>query len=195
RPVKVDIRLLAATHRNLDAMVAENRFRADLRARISGLMLSLPPLRERREDIGLLVGMLLRRHFGNRAEPVSFSSGTARALLLYEWPLNIRELEKCLTAAVVLARNGAVQETHLPEPVRASADPSRKAKHATAAAGDKAGGLHLSEADQRRREEIIGLLQQHGGNITSVARALGKGRFQVQRWIKRYRIDAREFRR
>ena len=195
RPVKVDIRLLAATHRDLGAMVAENRFRADLLARISGLMLSLPPLRERRGDLGLLIGMLLRRHFANRAEQVSFTSEAARALLLYEWPLNIRELEKCLTAAVVLARNGPVQEAHFPEPVRASAHPSAKPAVSTEAGGDKAEGLQLSEADQRRREEIIDLLREHGGNITSVARALGKGRFQVQRWIKRFRIDAKEFRR
>src|SRR5262249_41268985 len=74
RPVKVDIRLLAATHRNLEALVAENRFRADLLARISGLTLSLPPLRERREDLGLIIGMLLRRHFSDRAEQVSLAS-------------------------------------------------------------------------------------------------------------------------
>jgi len=195
RPLKVDIRLLAATHRDLETLVADNRFRSDLLARISGLTLSLPPLRDRREDLGLLIGMLLRRHFENRAQQVSFSSEAARALLLYSWPLNIRELEKCLTTAVVLARHGMIQESHLPGPVSASLRPSPEPEESSAEAGTQAETVHLSEADQRRREEIIGLLRLHGGNITSVARALGKGRFQVQRWIKRYRIDAKEFRR
>jgi sigma-54 dependent transcriptional regulator, acetoin dehydrogenase operon transcriptional activator AcoR len=187
RPVKVDIRVLAATHRDLEALVGENHFRADLLARIAGFTLSLPGLRERREDLGLLLGTLLKRHFSNRAEGVSFSSDAARALLLYDWPLNVRELEKCLTAAVVLAQFGTVEETHLPGPVRAFAQgPKQKTGDAPA---------QLSESDQRHREEIIALLREHGGNITSVARALGKGRFQIQRWIKRYCIDAKEFRR
>ena len=195
RPVKVDIRLLAATHRDLEALIAENRFRGDLLARLSGLTLRLPPLRARREDLGLLIGMLLRRHFQSRAEQVSLTSEAARALLLYEWPLNIRELEKCLTTAVVLARDGVIQETHLPGPVRAAAHPSLSPKESTEEAGAEAEPIHLSEGDQRRREEVVTLLREHGGNITSVARALGKGRFQVQRWIKRFRIDPKKFRR
>jgi len=196
RPVKVDIRVLAATHRDLEASVAENRFRADLLARIAGFTLSLPTLRERREDLGLLFGTLLRRHFSNRAERVSFSSEAARAMLLYDWPLNVRELEKCLTAAVVLAQFGTVEEAHLPGPVRASATgPKEEAGDAVAPVGGKLAPLQLSQSDQRRREEIVALLREHGGNITSVARALGKGRFQIQRWIKRYRIDAKEFHR
>ncbi len=197
RPVKVDIRLLAATHRDLEALVADGKFRADLLARVSGLTLRLPPLRERREDLGLLTGIVLRRHFANKAEQISFSSDAARALLLYDWPRNIRELEKCLTAAVVLARGETVHETHFPESVRAA--PSRshgKAATKTRAEAPAAAAaeLHLDERDQRRREEIVGLLREHAGNITAVARALGKARFQVQRWIKRYRIDSNDFR-
>src|SRR5260370_34746266 len=120
RPVKVDIRVLAATHRDLEALVGENRFRADLLARIAGFTLSLPTLRERREDLVLLFGTLLRRHFSNRAERVSFSSEAARAMLLYDCPLNVRYLEKCLTAAVVLPQFGTREEAHFPAPVRAS---------------------------------------------------------------------------
>jgi len=196
RPVKVDIRLVAATHRDLEALVASSRFRGDLLARVSGLTLRLPPLRERREDLGLLIGMLLKRHFASRAEQISFSSDAARALLLYDWPRNIRELEKCITAAAVLARGESIQLAHLPEPLRAApskpqARPPPLAR-TEVVAGD-AGELQLGESDQRRREEILNLLREHSGNITAVARALGKARFQVQRWIKRYRIDIKEF--
>jgi len=197
RPVKVDIRLLAATHRDLEALVKDSQFRADLRARISGLMLTLPPLRERREDLGLLIGLLLRRHFAKRAEPITFDSHAARAMLLYGWPLNVRELEKCLATAVVLARGGPVEAEHFPRPVQAALE-APKEEAGAASTGDTAQDLEkgqLSEDDQRRREEILELLRAHGGNITAVARALGKARFQVQRWLKRYRIDSKGFHR
>jgi transcriptional regulator with GAF, ATPase, and Fis domain len=198
QPVKVDIRLLAATHRDLEALVSGSEFRADLRARISGLTLTLPPLHERREDLGLLIGLLLRRHFAKRTEPITFDSDAARAMLLYGWPLNVRELEKCLATAVVLARGGPVEVAHFPRPVQAALQAPKQEDAGVASTGDTAQDLEkgqLSEDDQRRREEILELLRAHGGNITAVARVLGKARFQVQRWLKRYRIDSKGFHR
>ena len=189
RPVKVDIRLLAATHRDLEALVAAHQFRADLFARISGLTISLPPLRERREDLGLLLRSLIRRHFPERTEQITLSTDAARAMLLYDWPLNVRELEKYVTAAVVLARGQPIQEAHFPGPLRAALHREQKAERAPAPELEP-----LSEADRQRREQLVQLLREHAGNVTSVARAMGKARFQVQRWIKRYRIDAKEFR-
>src|SRR5215831_8914526 len=189
RPVKVNIRLLSATHRDLEALVADKKFRSDLLARVSGLTLWLPPLRERREDLGLLIGTILKRNFAKLADQITFSPDAARALLLYQWPLNIRELERCVTAAVVLARGGMVQEAHFPEALRAVLS-NGKAE----ASGDTNGAPEegqLSETDQRRRDEIVALLREHRGNITAVARALGKARFQVQRWIRRYRINSK----
>lgn len=192
RPVKIDIRLLAATHRDLDALVQKNEFRADLLARISGFTVFLPPLRQRREDVGLLISRLLKREMHGRAGEVEFSTDAARALLSYPWPLNIRELEKYLLPAVLLARAGLVELAHFPESIRVSG-----AKKAWQRLGDASGdrpGKRLSEADRQRREEIRALLQQHGGNVTAVAEALGKARTQVQRWIKRYHIDLKDFR-
>ncbi len=191
RPVKVDIRLLAATHRDLEALVAAHQFRPDLFARISGLNISLPPLRERREDLGLLLRALTRRHFADRAEQITLSTDAARAMLLYDWPLNVRELEKYLTAAVVLARGQPIQEAHFPGPLRAALHREQKAERTPDADPVPE---PLSETDRQRREQLIQLLREHAGNITGVARAMGKARFQVQRWIKRYRIDAKEFR-
>src|SRR5262249_47473591 len=100
RPEKVDIRLLAATHRDLDALVGRNESRADLLARVSGFTVAMPPLRRRREDLGLLIGRLLTRELPERASHVKFTNDAVRALLAYPWPLNIRELEKCLLPAV-----------------------------------------------------------------------------------------------
>src|SRR6267142_222997 len=102
RPIKVDVRVLAATQRNLDALAEEQHFRSDLLARLSGVTLELPPLRERREDLGLLIRALLRRQLGDAAGRITFTCEAARALFLHRWPLNVRELENALQAADVI---------------------------------------------------------------------------------------------
>ncbi len=115
-PVKVDMRLCAATLRDLDALVEMGLFRRDLYARMFGLELQLPALRERREDLGILLAALLARMPGGDA--VTFTPGAVRALLRHDWPLNIRELEKCLPAAVALAAGAPVDVEHLPMTIR-----------------------------------------------------------------------------
>jgi DNA-binding NtrC family response regulator len=186
RPVKVDVRLVSATHRDLEGLAAEEKFRPDLLARLGGVTIDLPPLRERREDLGLLVAALLRRHFPTRQ--VEMSCEVARALLVHPWPLNVRELERCLQAAVVLAGDGPIELKHLPPAVAGSLAGRPVAAGAS-------GAPTLPEADRRRREEIVAALRESGGNVTAAARVLGKARVQLQRWIKRYRIDRGEFHR
>jgi DNA-binding NtrC family response regulator len=192
RPAKVDLRVVVATHRDLEAMVARNEFRADLLARIAGFRLELPPLRERREDLGLLIAALLPRHAAERAGSMHFSCHAARALLLYRWPLNVRELEQCIAGAAALTAS-EVELSHLPAPIRAAAaagpvaapqapqsvEPPRTARTPRP----------LSAEEAQRRERLVALLRAHGGNVTAVARELGKARFQVQRWLKRYGLD------
>src|SRR3989442_1997706 len=113
RPVKVDLRVVAATHRDLAALAAQDRFRRDLLARLDGARISLPALRERREDFGLILSALLEETAGEMARDVIFSPDAARTLLLHSWPLNVRELEKCIASAVLLARDRRVE---LPDP-------------------------------------------------------------------------------
>jgi len=189
RPVKVDFRLVAATHRDLDALVESDRFRADLLARIGGFTITLPPLRERREDIGLIVAELLRRNLGEQAAEVAFSPSAVRTLFGYAWPFNIRELDRCVEAAIVLAASGPIDVAHLPAAVTAIRS-QRGAREPRAKRADPA----LSELDRKRREDIIAALRESGGNVSAAARGLGKARVQVQRWIKRYAIDPRSFR-
>lgn len=177
RPIAVDLRVIAATHRPLEKMVDEGRFRADLYARLCGYRVALWPLRARREDLGLLVGSLLSR-LG--APAARLSARAARALLSYPFPGNVRELERALEAAVALSGGGVIQVEHLPEPVR-------RALEAPAAAD--------AAEDQARKEELAALLREHGGNVTAVAKAMGKARMQIQRWLKRYGLDAAAFRR
>jgi DNA-binding NtrC family response regulator len=187
-PVKVDLRVVASTHRDLDALAAGERFRADLLARLSGFRLSLPPLRERREDLGLLIAALLRKLAGDAASRVAFTPDAARALLLHRWPRNVRELEKCLSGAIVLAREGVVELEHLPASIRS-------APEGTVPTMPAAPRLSRQEEERRRHDELVVLLREHDGNVTAVARAMGKPRTQVQRWLRRLRVDPLSFRR
>ena len=182
RAQAVDVRVLSATHRDLDALVAKGSFRADLLARLAGFRLRLPPLWQRREDIGLLVSRLLGARRNELSSELQFEPEAARRLFGYQWPLNIRELDNCLRAATVLARGGAIAEEHLPEQLRMAlqsptAEPSRD----------------WSGAEREQRDELIQLFRQHQGNVSAVARQLGKARTQVQRWLKRYQLDPRDY--
>jgi sigma54-dependent transcription regulator len=173
QPQKVDLRVVSATHRDLATLVAQGRFRSDLYARLAGFVLKLPPLRERREDLGLFVAELLER---TGAPEPSFTLEAARALLTYEWPLNVRELDQRLQAAVALADGGTIDREHLGELSLPTPEPP------------------LDDEHRERRQRLIDLLGEHAGNVSAVATAMGLSRMQVHRWLKRYRIDAQAFR-
>ena len=172
QPVAVDLRVVAASHRSLQELVDRGDFRGDLYARLAGAHLALPPLRQRREDIGLLVAVMLRRMLGRQAGAVRFERDAARALFLYAWPRNIRELEQTLEAAVALSSGRRIAPAHLPEAVRG----------------------RIAEGEQKARDELVQLLIQYGGNVSAVARAMGKARVQVRRWCRRYHIDPAAYR-
>ena len=173
RALPVDIRVVAATHRDLETLVTSGSFRGDLLARLAGHTLALPPLRERREDLGLLLQALLKRLAPDRTD-LTLSIEAVRALMLYDWPFNIRELEKTLERALVLATGGRIELGHLPEAMQGK----RTAKVASPAV--------LSEEDRKIREQLVELLERHGGNVSAVAREMGKARMQIQRWMKRF---------
>jgi DNA-binding NtrC family response regulator len=194
-PVKVDVRILAATHHDLEGAVAAKKFRADLFARISGFTIRLPPLRWRREDLGLLVASLLRKLDDKGASRISFSCEAGRALLRHRWPLNVRELEKSLEAALVLTTNDVIDLQHLPPAVQRSlAAPEAQPLPRDLPGEPPVTRQPLSPEDAGRREELIALLREHQGNVAAVARVLGKGRMQVHRWVKRYDLRLDDFR-
>ncbi len=190
RAIKVDLRLIVATHRDLDELVAGERLRADLFARVSGFTLVLPPLRERREDLGLLISGLLQKHAGKHAA-ISLSLDAARALLLHRWPLNIRELEKTLMTAVALAPAGRIELPHLPAALQGA---PQMPEPGPAAASAQGAAKALSNRDQMLRDRLVDLLREHRGNVTAVAAAMGKFRTQVHRWVKRLGIDPTQYR-
>jgi transcriptional regulator with GAF, ATPase, and Fis domain len=185
QPVRVDLRVVVATHRDLESLVEEGRFRADLYARLTGLEVELPPLRERRADLGLLIPTLLRR--AGAPSTLRLSREAARALLRWRWPHNVRELERALAVAVALAGSGRVELAHLPEPVRTAPEPVVEAPPPLQP-------RPLSEADIARRTQLIELLRAHRGNVSAVAREMGVARMQVQRWCRRFHVDPASFR-
>jgi transcriptional regulator of acetoin/glycerol metabolism len=178
RPVRVDLQLVSATHRDLELDVAEGRFREDLLARLRGHVLHVPPARERVEDIGLLIGRLLAKIANERTSTLRIALEAARALVRYSWPRNVRELEMALGHAVAIATGDQIELADLPDEVQ----------HGRA--------LHtLSTIDDDRRQALERLLEQFSGNVSHVARAMGKARPLVQKWIRRYGIDAERYRR
>lgn len=175
-PTRLDLRILAATHRNLEQLVARGSFREDLYARLSGYVTELPALSKRTEDLGIIASAVL-----SPATPLpSFRPKAVHALLKYPWPRNGRELHNVLTRATILAGDAAIDIQHL-----------RLASHGPTPAGPV--GV-LSSSDLDRRAELVARLEQHGGNISAVARDMGKVRSQVQRWIQRYQLKPEAFR-
>ena len=178
KPIPVDVRLVVATHFDLAAMTAADRFRADLLARLAGFTIVLPPLRERREDLGALVHGLISRHAPERLASIELSAPAIRALHAHAWPANIRELEKALRTALILSAGEVVEVDHFPEMVRAPAAPLEP----TAVAAMSSGG---------ERQDIERLLSEHKGNVSEVARELRTSRTHVHRLCERLGIDVR----
>jgi transcriptional regulator of acetoin/glycerol metabolism len=174
---RVDVRVVAATHQDLEARIADGRFRQDLYARLAGYIVSLPPLRARREDIGTLIGAILGRIATDPAS-ITVQRPAARALLMYPYPLNIRELEQSLRTAVVLADGREIRLEHLPEAIRTyrPADPN------------------LRPEDHALRDRLVELLHEHRGNVTAVGRSLGKAPIQIRRWCRRSGIEIASYR-
>lgn len=183
RSSKVDIRVVCATHRPLDDLMDKGLFRRDLFARLAGFTYALPTLRERRVDIGLLVAALLRSPKVRDGESLRLRADAARAMMRYEWPLNVRELEQCLSTSSVLADEGVIRLEDLPAAITEAAPPSSVG--ATPA---------TTERDEAIRRELLLRLAETRGNMSEVARAMGKARQQVQRWVRRFGIDPDAFR-
>jgi DNA-binding NtrC family response regulator len=175
KPCGVDLRVISATHRDLQDCIAGSTFRADLFARLAGFTHVLVPLRERIEDLGVLVAALLPTLAPERARSLTFSPRVVRSLLESDWPLNVRGLRQQLSVAVVMATDDFIDVEHLDtgsplEPRAEGAD----------------------DADLRVR--LVEELSRNAGNVSEVARAMGKARMQIHRWLKRFDIDPKTFR-
>ena len=182
-PIRVDVRIIAATHRDLAALVKEGRFREDLYYRLNVVTITLPPLRERRQDIPLLIDNLLRRLSTKHDRgPVAVDPEAQRALLAYDWPGNVRELHNVLERALVLASQDVIGPEHLPREVRATLAP-----HAgPAGQGDtraRAEMVPLSAIEQRH---VLAVLAASDGNRERAARVLQISRRTLSRMLQRW---------
>lgn len=181
RPLRVDVRVIAATNVDLLTATAEGRFRDALYARLTGAMIAMPALRTRRGDILALAEWFL----GESEDPPTLSADAAESLLLHPWPFNIRQLRSAIQHLCARVPGGAEialydVEAVLREPLAsASPPPAGRPRPATIPP----------------REELVELLTLWGGNISRIADHYGKDWKQVDRWLKRYSLDVRAYRR
>jgi two-component system, NtrC family, response regulator HydG len=172
----VDIRVIAATNRDLAAMVEEGRFRLDLFYRLNVVRVDVPPLRERMEDVLLLAGHFLAKHSRSGEGPVGLEPGALEKLLAYPWPGNVRELENAIEGALALGRGPALRGSDFAFEASARTEPE-----------PAPGGLALS-LDAYERCALERALRESGGDASLAARRLGIGRSTFYRKLARHGV-------
>jgi transcriptional regulator with PAS, ATPase and Fis domain len=181
-PVQCDVRFVAATTVDLEAAVATGKFRPDLYARLADLVLELPPLRTRREDILPLMGLFLSEH----APPMH--PDLAEQLVLYPWPFNVRGLKTVATELEVRGQGRAYLEPDLIRHRLTVAESTVTLERPAPPVPN------AKRSSPPTRDEIIASLREHSGVVAEVGRAMGRSRKQVYRWLERFEIDPEDYR-
>ncbi len=179
--LNADVRVVAATHRSLEEMVQDGQFRIDLYFRLNVVQLKIPPLRERREDIPLLVQHFLRQYakqFGRETDRVSLPA--MHALEEHSWPGNVRELENVMQRAVVLAEGKTIEVRNLPEKIH------------NGVVRSSASSLYEEEVQEFKRRLVLRTLRECRGNRTEAARQLGVTRSCLHRLISQLNVLAQD---
>jgi two-component system response regulator HydG len=178
RPISVDVRIITATHRDLEALVSEGRFREDLFFRINVIPIHLPPLRERLEDLPLLVNHFISRLRQRSGKAITgLTRGAMKIFLDQPWPGNVRELIGVLEYAFVVAESGLITPAHLPPKLNSRDFPP----------GPQAEDGAAPDADEKTA--LINALRQAGGNQSQAAALLGVSRVTIWHRMKKYGID------
>lgn len=193
-----DVRILAATNRDLRSLVQELRFREDLYHRLNILSVYLPPLRERSEDILLLAHHFLTVFGDEHSRPgLGLAVAARQKLLAYHWPGNVRELQSVIQRSVLLSTSVELELEDIDLPTdNQNASPDQPANcRAILASGD---GLRFGDAKLKAMQEfergyLANLLAQYAGNLTQAAKAAGTGRRSLQRLLQRHHLDRRAF--
>ncbi len=199
RPIKVDVRIIAATNKDLENEVKKGRFRADLYHRLKVVTVQMPPLRERREDIPLLVESFIEELGRKNGKKVKGITGAAlKALMRYDWPGNVRELKNCIESALVVTDGDKITLDDLPDhvlqsvgrkPPRIPFDPIVRSDHFNPAHPRIQVGMSMEEVE---REIIRATLAYTGNNKTLAAKILNIGKKTIFRKIKKYGIKMDE---
>ena len=172
RVLRANVRVLAATNADLHEAVEEGRFRSDLFYRLSVVPLTVPPLRERREEISAIAESLLQSLAKRSGKNATIDRDALRALAKYRWPGNIRELRNALERALILSRGERITVAHLPVEIRS---PETQDEDETRSLG------------AREKEHILEVLREHGGNRTKAAEVLGISRSTLKRKLAEMR--------
>ena len=173
-PRRVDVRVIAATNRELASELEARRFRSDLFYRLNGISIALPPLRERPEDLPLLSNRFLEELPGR--EPPRLSDSALDALAAYRWPGNVRELRNVIDRAAIVANGPFITVADLPEELRG--DPSRPAHP-----DQRQTGIN------RERERVLAALAESNGNVAEAARRFGVSRMTMHRKIRKWSVS------
>jgi two-component system NtrC family response regulator len=185
RPIPVNVRIIAATNRNLKNLAEDGEFREDLYYRLSVVTIEIAPLRERREDIPLLIQHFLAKVCKRyNVPPISLTPEAMERLREYNWPGNVRELENAVERLVVLAKSDTIQERDLPLEIR-HAD-SRIAAIDLKLPDD---GISLEEVE---KELLVRALEKHGGNQTQAAKYLNISRKTLIYRMEKYHLAGSE---
>ncbi|HET9837218.1 MAG TPA: sigma-54 dependent transcriptional regulator [Candidatus Angelobacter sp.] len=179
---KVDVRVIAATNRDLEAAQQEGKFRKDLYFRLNVVTIHLPALRERRSDIAALVHYFLDRFAPGRT--LSVSPAAMKCMLQYDWPGNVRELENCVERAVALGSQEMIDLADLPPVVRAH----QENDFALPSAAKAASSVSNTDLEEIERDTIQRVIEQVQGDKAQARRMLGISRATLYRKLKRYNI-------
>ncbi len=188
RPIKVDIRLVAATNQNLEKLIAEGKFRQDLYYRLNGVEIVLPPLRERKEDILDFVRYFIQLFNQETNRQIKgVSEKVMECFLAYDWPGNVRQLQNVIQRAVVLAEDDEIELKDLPAELQVFAQSLKK---------EVKGGLRstrreaqIRAAAEVERAALLECLKRAGGNVSQAAKLAGYSRAQFYRLLKKHNIN------
>jgi PAS domain S-box-containing protein len=184
-PIHVNVRIITATNKNLEVLIAENLFRDDLFFRINVLPIYLPPLRERQEDIPMLVNHFIHHLKGKTRKKISrLSQNAMEKFMRYSWPGNIRELKSALEYAFVIADQGSIELEHLPPKIAEFSNSGNTEANSVSPP--------LRHNDLSKKELLINALKQSQGNQSEAARILGINRVTVWNRMKKYKIDLKK---
>jgi len=183
--IKVDVRVIAATNRDLRQEVAEGRFRRDLYYRLNVFSIRLPALRDRRDDIPALVGHFVSRYADhNERHGLSIDGSAMQDLLRHDWPGNVRELQHVIERSVILTQGDVIQRVHLGDgaPIQTDSPVAANAQYT---------GTLKDQVDAFERQRIVDALREAQGNQAEAARVLGISRSVINYKIKRHNIQQR----
>lgn len=180
--IKVDVRVIAATNQNLEDLVKKGRFRQDLYYRLNVFPITVPALRERAEDIPLLVSHFIEQAKQRLHKQISGVTPQAMALLMaYQWPGNVRELENVIQRMLVVAKGEVLEVQYLPQEIRGKeSEPKADAKDLK--------GMARESTEIVEKQAILDALSKTGGNVTKAAKVLGISRATLQNKMKAYSL-------